>query len=170
MSAEAPVATTMDACPCGSNLEYRECCQPIIAGERAASTAEQLMRARYAAYVKVETDFLFETTHPEHREGYDHKGTREWAESAEWDGLEIVATKNGSARNATGEVEFIARYREDGVKKEHHELALFKKENERWYFTDGTFVKQKPIISNKVGRNDPCTCGSGLKYKKCCGK
>lgn len=23
---------------------------------------------------------------------------------------------------------------------------------------------------NKVGRNDPCTCGSGKKYKKCCGK
>ena len=24
--------------------------------------------------------------------------------------------------------------------------------------------------SEKVGRNDPCPCGSGLKYKKCCGK
>jgi len=22
----------------------------------------------------------------------------------------------------------------------------------------------------KIGRNDPCTCGSGKKYKKCCGK
>jgi preprotein translocase subunit SecA len=30
---------------------------------------------------------------------------------------------------------------------------------------------QKPIInSDKVGRNDPCPCGSGKKYKKCCGK
>lgn len=28
----------------------------------------------------------------------------------------------------------------------------------------GTIVKEK-----KVGRNDPCTCGSGKKYKKCCG-
>ena len=39
------------------------------------------------------------------------------------------------------------------------------------------FVKQKPIpttpvkrASPKIGRNDPCPCGSGLKYKKCCGK
>lgn len=24
--------------------------------------------------------------------------------------------------------------------------------------------------TNKIGRNDPCSCGSGLKYKKCCGK
>ena len=30
--------------------------------------------------------------------------------------------------------------------------------------------KQKPIKSNKVGRNDPCPCGSGKKYKQCCGK
>lgn len=26
------------------------------------------------------------------------------------------------------------------------------------------------VHENKVGRNDPCPCGSGLKYKKCCGK
>jgi preprotein translocase subunit SecA len=31
--------------------------------------------------------------------------------------------------------------------------------------------KSSPIINqNKVGRNDPCPCGSGKKYKKCCGK
>jgi preprotein translocase subunit SecA len=29
---------------------------------------------------------------------------------------------------------------------------------------------QKPVEEDKVGRNDPCTCGSGKKYKKCCGK
>jgi len=27
----------------------------------------------------------------------------------------------------------------------------------------------KPLVSTKVGRNDPCPCGSGKKYKKCCG-
>ncbi|MBI4822647.1 MAG: SEC-C domain-containing protein [Nitrospirae bacterium] len=34
------------------------------------------------------------------------------------------------------------------------------------------FVKQRPepIHSTKVSRNAPCTCGSGKKYKKCCGK
>jgi preprotein translocase subunit SecA len=32
-------------------------------------------------------------------------------------------------------------------------------------------VKQAPIVNkDKVGRNDPCPCGSGKKYKKCCGK
>ena len=36
---------------------------------------------------------------------------------------------------------------------------------------DGT-VKKKPVVkksADKVGRNDPCPCGSGKKYKKCCG-
>lgn len=28
----------------------------------------------------------------------------------------------------------------------------------------------RPITSRKVGRNEPCPCGSGLKYKKCCGR
>ena len=31
-------------------------------------------------------------------------------------------------------------------------------------------VKKQPVHVEKVGRNDPCPCGSGLKYKKCCGK
>jgi SWIM/SEC-C metal-binding protein len=26
-----------------------------------------------------------------------------------------------------------------------------------------------PIQSQKIGRNDPCPCGSGKKFKKCCG-
>lgn len=31
--------------------------------------------------------------------------------------------------------------------------------------------RSKQVINdNKVGRNDPCPCGSGKKYKKCCGK
>jgi preprotein translocase subunit SecA len=37
-------------------------------------------------------------------------------------------------------------------------------------FSDGKSAPKKPAKSTKVGRNDPCPCGSGLKYKKCCGK
>ncbi len=36
-------------------------------------------------------------------------------------------------------------------------------------FGDGKSIVRKPAVSNKVGRNDPCPCGSGKKYKKCCG-
>ncbi len=34
---------------------------------------------------------------------------------------------------------------------------------------DGS-VKRQPRKVQKIGRNDPCPCGSGKKYKKCCGR
>ncbi len=33
---------------------------------------------------------------------------------------------------------------------------------------DKTSARVPPIQSHKVGRNEPCPCGSGKKYKKCC--
>lgn len=158
-----------EKCPCGSNLTYAKCCKPLITGASPATSAEQLMRARYSAYVKVETDFLFASTHPQHRKNYDHDGTRTWAEKAEWHGLEIVAAKGGEA-DSLGEVEFIARYSEEGVEKEHHELGKFKKLEGVWYFTEGKMAGAKPLVSTKIGRNEACPCGSGNKYKKCCGR
>ncbi|MGA1523171.1 MAG: SEC-C metal-binding domain-containing protein, partial [Planctomycetota bacterium] len=50
-------------------------------------------------------------------------------------------------------------------------MASFQKIDGRYYFVDGvivgpgTFRREAP----KVGRNDPCPCGSGKKHKKCCG-
>lgn len=38
-------------------------------------------------------------------------------------------------------------------------------------FTDHMLVKPVPFVNkNKVGPNNPCICGSNIKYKKCCGK
>ncbi|NLY10221.1 MAG: preprotein translocase subunit SecA [Firmicutes bacterium] len=37
--------------------------------------------------------------------------------------------------------------------------------------SDGSVVERKPVTAeNKIGRNEPCPCGSGKKYKKCCGR
>lgn len=160
----------MTQCPCGSGNTYSECCEQIITGVRTAATAEQLMRARYSAYVLAQMDFIFESTHPDHRQGYDHAGTKEWAENAEWKGLEIIGTSKGGADDSIGEVEFIARFTEKGNDREHHEAGQFKKKSGNWYFTEGSMVRAKPLTVTKIGRNDPCSCGSGVKYKKCCGK
>jgi SEC-C motif domain protein len=162
--------SSIEICPCGSGRTYRECCEPAIAGKRSPATAEELMRSRYSAYVKVEADYLFDTTHPDHQNGYDHEGTKKWAEEAEWEGLEIVSMRLGGPDDSIGDVEFIARYRENDVRRQHHEVGGFRKKEGKWYFTEGKLVKPQPILSSKVGRNDPCTCGSGAKYKKCCGK
>lgn len=41
-----------------------------------------------------------------------------------------------------------------------------------WIWDDEFFAEQQPFVRQnpKIGRNDPCPCGSGKKYKKCCGK
>lgn len=159
-----------DFCPCGTGRPYADCCEPFITGKRLPLTAEELMRSRYSAYTRVETGYILQTTHPDHRGDFDEKGTREWAESSQWEGLEIVNTAGGGPDDTEGKVEFIARYRDRDVRRTHHELADFRKLDGVWYFTDGVGVKPAPATSVKVGRNDPCTCGSGQKYKKCCGK
>ena len=46
----------------------------------------------------------------------------------------------------------------------------FDEAGQRWYFVEGGKPKGKTVVKGaQVGRNDPCTCGSGKKYKKCCG-
>lgn len=66
---------------------------------------------------------------------------------------------------------FCAQYKADGKTHDHWEQSFFEKEGGEWRFLDakgvqvGTYRRQSP----KVGRNDPCPCGSGQKFKKCCG-
>jgi SEC-C motif-containing protein len=162
----------MDPCPCGSNVAYDTCCRPLIKGEHPAKTAEQLMRSRYSAYVKKEMTHIYTSLHPDSRVDYDEKSSRAWAESAQWHAFEIVETKGGGAEDREGKVEFIATYSQNGVKTEHHELSSFKKEGDTWYFVSGRNMPPKQVVNAapKIGRNDPCPCGSGKKSKKCCGK
>jgi SEC-C motif domain protein len=49
-------------------------------------------------------------------------------------------------------------------------MSDFEKIDGKWYYKDGRTVPSTVVRSApKVGRNDPCPCGSGKKYKKCCG-
>ena len=162
----------MSECPCGSGLAYAECCEPIITGTRPAATAESLMRSRYSAYEKGIIAYLGESLHPEHRADWDEAATRRWANKADWMGLQILATERGGEGDDEGEVEFIASYREDAVMKRHHEISRFSRHDGRWYYIDGRTptAETRRHEAPKVGRNDPCPCGSGKKFKKCCGR
>jgi SEC-C motif-containing protein len=48
---------------------------------------------------------------------------------------------------------------------------VFRKHGNRWVFVDGQIVNGPPVrrTEPRVGRNEPCPCGSGKKYKKCHG-
>ena len=159
-------------CPCLSDLEYKDCCGLFHRGERDAATAEELMRSRYSAYAMQEIDYLIETTSPSQRKYHDRESLQTWAEDTKWKKLEIVETREGTSEDSKGHVEFIAYYEENKKDKIHHELSLFKKIKGKWYYHNGRMLANQTMIREqpKVGRNDPCPCGSGKKYKKCCGR
>lgn len=172
-------------CPCDSGFEFGQCCEPFLLGASAPETAEKLMRSRYTAFVRADMDYIKRTLAPESRRDFDMEANRKWAKESKWHGLKILSTKDGGATGKTGIVEFIATFEQDGQALEHHEVAKFRRgDNGTWLFVEGdshthpqgeghahshakpeTHRREQP----KVGRNDACVCGSGKKYKKCCG-
>jgi SEC-C motif domain protein len=159
----------MTNCLCGSDKLFSECCEPILNGTSTAPTAEALMRARYSAYATANIDFVARTSHSSTRADFDRESARKWAEQSQWHGLEIINVIDGKENDDKGSVEFIATYSQKDEKIEHHEVATFRKEDGVWTFVDGRMSHQ-PFRRDqpKIGRNDPCPCGSGKKYKKCC--
>ena len=159
-------------CPCKSGKTFGECCGPIIAGTVKAETAEALMRARYSSYVTGDIQFLKSSATQAVQEEFDEQAYTAWSNAAEWHGLEIIRCEEGQKGDKKGVVEFRALYTANGEFCNHHEVSQFVKEKDGWKFSDGELVGEKPIVREepKVGRNDPCPCGSGKKYKKCCGK
>jgi SEC-C motif-containing protein len=159
-------------CPCTSGQEFADCCEPIIQQKRKAATAEQLMRSRYSAYALHHIDWIHESQSPDGRQFVDRKATEEWSRRAMWHRMEVLEVKDGGVDDTEGIVDFKAYYTIGGEDITHHEIASFRKEDGVWYFVDGIEVKPRPFkrLDRKIGPNEPCTCGSGKKWKKCHGK
>ncbi len=162
-------------CPCGKGPTLADCCGPIITGKIAAPTAEALMRSRYTAYVVNNIDHVAATHDPATRDQVDREAAAAWATQAKWLGLQIIETEAGGPDDDGGVVEFVARFELAGKITPHHERSRFIKKDEgagpRWFYLDGETMKPKPVEREapKVGRNEPCPCGSGKKFKKCHG-
>jgi SEC-C motif-containing protein len=133
----------MKTCPCGSGRPYAE----------------------HAV------DYIIDTcVRDGEKQEIDRKSTQDWSEKSEWLGLKILSVTKGTAADTEGTVEFEAAYTRNGLRDTHHETAQFKKIDGQWLYDDGevapvTIVRSGP----KIGRNEPCPCGSGKKYKHCCG-
>ena len=161
-----------DLCPCGSGLPFESCCEPYLINAVKPKTATALMRSRYSAYALGSVDYLYQTSGPKVRKEFDAESSRKWAESAKWTGIEVVSSEGGGEQDENGVVEFIAHYSVKETAFDHHERAEFAKIDGEWRFIDGKIFGPDPVRREhpKVGRNDPCPCGSGKKYKKCCGQ
>ena len=160
----------MNLCPCGSSNEYEKCCGLYISGTEKAPTAEALMRSRYTAYTTQEVEYIHNTHHPASRQSLDLDEVRAWAADSKWLGLQIKNVDGGGTEDQIGEVEFIATFENAAGCHEHHEHSTFEKLDGIWFFKEGKVFNQ-PVKREvpKIGRNEPCLCGSGKKFKKCCG-
>jgi SEC-C motif-containing protein len=158
----------LTACPCQSGLSFDSCCGPILAG-KPAPTALTLMRSRYTAYARGDVAHLARTLALEHRAGFDMTDVSAGMKTTQWLGLEILDTRDGGADDSTGIVEFVARFQAQGQARALHERSRFRRDEAdgRWVYVDGETALQ-PV--KKPGRNDPCPCGSGKKFKQCCGR
>lgn len=126
------------------------------------------MRSRYSAFYTSNIDYLIETLHPKFRRPDDRAVLSRTMAETSWQGLKIIFSKNS---NGMGQVEFIAFFsgklkssqQGNASIEQLHELSEFEAQDGRWLYTQG-----KQLEAFKLGRNDTCYCGSGLKYKKCC--
>jgi SEC-C motif-containing protein len=159
----------ISTCPCGSGAAFSDCCEPVISGARESQTAEELMRARYSAFATGAIDFIVASTHSRTQKEIDLSFIREWSETSTWNGLEIFETKVVNDNKAY--VSFEARFTQRGEDHKHREKSLFEREDGQWRFVTGDELKNPTVRYDtpRPGRNDPCPCGSGKKYKKCHG-
>lgn len=152
-------------CPCGSGQTFGACCQPILQQTKKAATAEQLMRSRFTAHVVCDYEHLHRTYLETSRKPYVPEPN---AEGMTWTRLVINAHEAGPKPDIAF-VDFTAYYQGDGGEFPLHEKSEFQRINGDWFYTKTVRQGPAPIKSQaKVGRNDPCPCGSGKKYKQCC--
>jgi len=112
-------------------------------------TPKELMISRYEAFVKKDWDYLARTSTSQSKEELAMMPELEWLKLDVLDAYDAV-------------VEFKAYYREHGKIGVLHEKSHFIQENGTWKYKDGE------LFNTKIERNEPCPCGSGKKYKKCC--
>jgi len=153
-------------CPCGSQLNRKACCIPLLEGGSVAETAEQLMRSRFTAFVLEDVDYLLATHHRSKHSPTERQQLTETLKQHRWLSLDVVRSIRGGKNNDNGTVEFIARYTDGKQLEQLHECSSFIKENGRWFYLSGNFLNT-PI--KFPGRNESCWCGSGKKYKRCHG-
>ena len=154
------------SCPCASGKTFGACCEPVQAGTRMPATAEELMRARFSAHVTHNFKFLHDTYRPTAGKPYV---AEEGEPTMKWTKLVVHGHETGSDGEKAF-VDFSAYGTEEGVEKVLHEKAEFLRVNGAWLYNREARLGPAPYkaAAPKPGRNEPCPCGSGKKYKHCC--
>lgn len=121
-------------CPCKSEKEYAQCCEPFIASSQLPETPEQLMRSRYTAYSQANIDYIIATMKGDALKDFDKNSAKQWAESVSWVKLKVIRGYVDPAIPDKGYVEFKAYYRYKKQMHVMHEFSEFKRIDGRWFY------------------------------------
>ena len=136
----------------------------------------------YALYKRYPNGFRFFLGH--FRAKYDYEAEVEWLGAHEKDPEEVYYVAKEVSDWKLKDICDSTKYAEKlkaRVKERWEAKQKARKEYQEWKTElvakgmtesvggDGT-VKKQPRRVQKIGRNDPCPCGSGKKYKQCCGR
>ncbi len=147
----------MTPCPCNPAKQFSECCKLFLCEQKTPPSPQVLMRSRFSAYARQDEQYLLNTWHQSTRPRSVDMG-----QSPKWLSLQIIKT---FSEGRHGMVEFKASYMQDNEIALLHETSRFTKENGCWFYVDGYVHKPQ---QGQTGRNAPCPCGSGRKFKRCC--
>ncbi len=160
--------TSESPCLCGSGRTFGQCCEPLLKRTRRAGNAEELMRSRFTAHAVHEPKYLHDTYWETARRPYVEE--KDDGPAMRWTRLVVHAHDQGPKPDAAF-VDFTAYFDDAGTEGAMHEKSEFARIDGAWYFTRTVRSGPAPIKAQpKVGRNEPCPCGSGKKYKQCCGR
>ncbi len=126
-------------CYCGSQKNYKDCCQLFLAGLSKPQTPEQLMRSRYTAFCIKDIEYLLSTQHPPSRQANEGKPLTKTMHDTQWLGLKILKTETDPDDPHTGYVEFAAFYKTSEI-GQLHERSKFIHEAGNWYYLDGEYM------------------------------
>jgi SEC-C motif-containing protein len=137
---------------------------------RIPENAEELMRSRFTAHAIHDFRHLHLTDLETAKKPFVEEQEAP-DESVPWTRLVVHAHEAGPKPDIAF-VDFSAYYKAGSGEQALHEKSEFVRRDGRWFYTRAVRTGPAPIKSTapKVGRNDPCPCGSGKKHKHCCGK
>ncbi len=118
------------------------------------------MRSRYTAYTLQNMAYIRETWHQDYC-----PATLQAHPDQRWLGLRVLDFVDDDDRaTVCFEARYLSAGRVDGI----HESSRFIRQAGRWWYTDGELLPLS-FVPWKPGRNEDCPCGSGRKFKRCCG-
>ncbi len=131
-------------CPCHSNKLYRDCCKPYHEGA-VPENALVLMRSRYSAYALHLSDYIINTTHPDHPSF--QRNTARWREeildfckNTRFESLEILDF-TPDTQGAT--VTFIAHLKQGARDASFREKSRFIKVDGHWLYESGVLERKE---------------------------